>query len=93
MSLAFIAFCVWVLAAALTGCAPAERRDRLRRALLVLALPIVLGALLSQGLFPAIFASLGVVAMFPGLIMGLWTMGLGLLRSRLAALRYGAVRA
>jgi len=93
MSLAFIAFCLWTLAAALSGYAPADRRDRLRWALLALALPIILGALLSQGWLPAIFASIGVVAMFPGLIAGLWTTGLGLLRGRVAGLREGAAQA
>ena len=93
MSLAFIAFCIWTLAAALTGYAPADRRDRLRWTLLALALPIILGALLSQGWTPAIFASLGVMAMLPGLIAVLWTRAVALLRAGMDALRGGAARA
>jgi len=65
MSLAFIAFCLWLPVALASHLLPAVWRGRGRLALLGLGGLIALLALVTGGMLPGAFALVGVLAVFP----------------------------
>ncbi|NCO85393.1 MAG: DUF2484 family protein [Rhodobacterales bacterium] len=83
MSLAFIAFCLWLVATASVGYLPAALRPRARLGLIGLSLPIILAAFLTQGWFPGLCALLGALTMFPAPVQMLVELG----QARIASLR------
>jgi hypothetical protein len=83
MSLAFVLFCLWLLAALPSGLLPLQVRGRVRLGLLAAGAALVLLALLTQGLVVALFALAGVLAVFPQPL----ALAAEMLRVRIAALR------
>ncbi len=83
MSLAFYAFCLWLVATSLVARLPAALRPRVRLGLIGLSLPIILAAFLTQGWFPGLCALSGVLTMFPAPLLML----IELAQVRLAGLR------